>query len=342
MKRNVILIAISIILLGILIFYINDARQTGQVIEENSQANGLSNLSNLSSNAMENQVKEGTLYFYDRNTNCSLNGEVYINDVMVGNSEEGKIIIENEEYGVDSKVEIKGNTDYCFGKNVNLPFFASWTVPDLGYYVQSGGLISLGADLNLRNPGYYEEMQGFIRPQEVQGDLAQIGISSNDSLKENMDKIYKFYYLSYMSDTSLFNTADYWQTPAETRINRGGDCEDWAVKFLSMLRAYNDSLNCYVALWDTHANVICRIGTQFLIYDQDRVNGVVKLESNYENDSSITQENKVIFRGMLNNYFKEYGLSVNQRKLSALFNDKELITFNSTEDFVDWAVNFTH
>ena len=131
---------------------------------------------------------------------------------------------------------------------------------------------------------------------------------------------------------------DYWQTPEETAKLKKGDCEDWAILILSMFREYNPSLNCYGALWETHMSVLCYSDSSFLIYDQAKTKFKTTLETENMDQEIVIQENKVAIRSMLNSYFSDYGISPNQRKLYSLFNEKELFIFNSTEDFVNWAI----
>jgi len=278
-------VIVLVVVIALFMFFRNQT-PTGQVIADQEAGN------------VAIKETKGELSFYDLNTNCSLDGRVYINGNLVGESVNGAVSIENKNYGSNSTVSIRGSTGYCFGKDAGLPLFYSWIVSDIDSYTENKEVISLEGNLSLRQPLYLEQMQGFIRPYEVMPELSEISISPQDGQKENIDKIYKKHHLNYITDQSLFGKADYWQTPAETRRNRGGDCEDWAIKFVSLLRAYDPTLNCYMAIWDTHANVLCRLGTTFLIYDQDEITAGVKLEDNKEGKDIMIQDNKIAFRNI--------------------------------------------
>lgn len=192
----------------------------------------------------------------------------------------------------------------------------------------------------VRQPQTLEQMQAFVRPDEEKEELEKMYIGKDKTPQEAIDTIFNRFYMPYLEDVTLFGTSEYWQTPKERISNKGGDCEDWAISFLSLLREYNSSLNCYDAIWFTHVSVICRIDRKFLIYDQGKTSGSHIIEENKNEDSAISQQNIYEMRAWLNRYFNNYGLPPNERTLLALINDKEIISFESTENFVSWAVSF--
>jgi len=283
------------------------------------------------------------LYFYDNKTNCSLDGNIYSGGTFIGNSKDGKFILFEEDYlnkfEQNSIFYIIGRTGYCFGEDNNLPFYRGWTFVDWDYLFTYEENETFTLELTPRQPRYYEEMQGFIRPDEVKEKLSSINTNPNKTLYENIKKIFWDFHMAYISDFHRFGKREYWQTPAETIKNKNGDCEDWTVTVLSLLRAYDPSLNCYMALWDTHTNIICQINRTFIIYDQDHITKTVVLDPNPNNEYIITQENKIALRSMRNSYFDDYGISADERMLSALFNEKELIIFEERNDFIDWALD---
>jgi hypothetical protein len=287
--------------------------------------------------------KKIKLIFYDNKTDCKLNGEIYVDDILLGETKEGIFVLTENEYKqkfkTNSSLYIFGRTDYCFGTDANLPFADYWTIHDLQYSFDNYEDLDFELNLDPRWPKYYIEMQDFVRPEETESYL-------EDSLRryfknntwEDLDKISNFA-IRYRSDNLLFNKAEYWQTPAESLKKGHGDCEDWAVTTLSLMRAYNDSINCYNILWPTHISILCYEDNFFVIYDQDETRFSTRLETENTGESIVQQENKVAIRKMRNNYFDWYGLSPNERQMFALFNEKELITFEEDEDFVNWAIN---
>lgn len=286
--------------------------------------------------------KKANLFFYDNKTSCKLNGDVYLGDKLVGTSKEGNFKLTKTIYDNfwNSDIAIKGLTDSCFGEMSNLPFVEYWTISNLDYYFENDEPIEFVAELTPRQPRYYEEMQGFVRPEETKDYLN--GMLKNyfkNNTQEDLDIIANYMKISYVSDSNLFKKSEYWQTPAETLNKKMGDCEDWAVTTLSLMREYNDSIKCYNILWETHLSIFCYFDNRFIIYDQDRTKFQTSLETENIQDFTIQQENKVAIREMRNSYFDLYGLHPNERKMYALFNEKELVIFNEDEDFVDWAIN---
>lgn len=340
--RNVIIFFCGLFVVAIIIFVWSQSSRTSQ------ETTGLA-IDNISTNTESNynneMPKEAILYFYDNKTNCSLDGDVYLDNNLIGKTDKGILTLSEGNFSLDSytnyTVMIKGLTSECFGNNKNLPFMRIWDAPDFSNYFGFNETIPFETELTPRQPMYYEEVMGFIRPEEAQTELRNMNLKIEDNPLKNADNIFGHFYMSYISDNSQFNSYEYWQTPAESIRNKGGDCEDWAVRFVSLLRAFNSSTNCYIAMWDTHANVLCRFDKIFKIYDQEKTTASADIKSNPSKDYVLDQENKAEIRGLLSDYFGKYGLSANERKLYALVNDKELIEFNNTEQFVNWATGFS-
>jgi len=179
------------------------------------------------------------LRFFDIKSKCIIDGEVYLNNRLIGRTINGAIILGQTSQESNNIISIKGLTDSCF-KDPGLVFYESWSLGDLDYYL--GKIVNFNAELTPRYPEYYEEMQGFVRPNETIGYLSNLNFVSND--EDNLDKIVK-YRIRYRSDSLLFQNLEYWQTPKETLDLGHGDCEDWATTALSLIRAYNDSIKCY-------------------------------------------------------------------------------------------------
>jgi len=200
----------------------------------------------------------------------------------------------------------------------------------LEYYFENKELVPFLSELDPRKPLYLEAMQGFIRPEEVVKRLSEIDINKNYSQLENMEKIFDSTYMNWVSDWARFKQKEYWQTPSDFILNKGGDCEDWAIYTLSLLRAYDTNLNCYAALWSTHVNVICQLNQTFIILDQDKIRSNLVLDSEWS-----FQENEIQVRTWKNNYLDSFGFS---GELFGLFNEKEFIEFENNQDFIDWVL----
>lgn len=288
-------------------------------------------------NTTESNLNSMVLYFYDNKTNCKLNGELYAGDTFIGEFKNGSFNLSHENYTkyfyLDGQFYITGLTDSCFKENGNLPYMEVWNVSDLENDIQNNKSYKFVADLTPRSPRYYGEMMGFVRPEETRDYLAKY-ITFENNTETDLDNIANFA-IRYRADSLLFNQADYWQTPKEALDRREGDCEDWVIAILSAMREYNNSLECYGALWDTHLSVICFLGNKMIIYDQGQTKFLATL-----NSPGLTElERKAKIRSTRNDYFEYYGIESNQRMLHALFNEKDLITFKTEEDFVNWVAN---
>jgi hypothetical protein len=280
--------------------------------------------------------KEVQLSFYDENTSCKLNGNVYLDDVLLGESKNGILTLKENEVNKSvlngTNLHILGTTDSCFGeKNKNLTLEEYWKVNNLNFYKYE--TIFFKAKITPRKPRYYEEMSGFVRPSEVNDYLSKLNLKNNTG--DNLDKINE-YKIRYISDSFQFNESDYWQTPNETMNKKYGDCEDWAVTVLSMMRSYNSSLKCYAVVWETHMSIFCYYNGNYIIYDQEKTRYSKALREDINEF-----QNKAFLKNMLNEYFDGYGIPSGERKVYALFNENETITFNNNNEFIDWMYNLS-
>jgi hypothetical protein len=281
-------------------------------------------------------TKEVKLSFYDEDTSCKLNGKVYLDDNILGESKNGILTLkENEVNNISlngTNLHILGTTDLCFGgNNKNLTLEEYWKVNTLDFFKYD--TVFFKAKITPRKPRYYEEMQGFVIPSEVKDYLSKLNLKNNTG--EDLDKINE-YKVRYRSDILQFNESDYWQTPLETMNKKYGDCEDWAVTVLSMMRSYNSSLKCYAVVWETHVSIFCYYNGNYIIYDQEKIKYSKRLNKDFNEF-----QNKFILKDMLNKYFDGYGIPNNERKVHALFNENETITFNSNDEFIDWMYNLS-
>lgn len=285
------------------------------------------------------------IYFYDNKTGCKLSGKIYIDNKLIGRALAGYFILNEdvykEKFKFNSSLHIFGVTDSCFGRDVDLPFAAYWNVYNLENYFAMNETLTLSPSLNPRQPEFEIEMQAFIRPKDVSFYLSEFNkyISDARDAEENLDVI-AGYSITYATDKLQFGQEEYWQTPIETLRNKKGDCEDWAITTLSLMRAYNESIKCYNALWPEHISIFCYFNNNFIIYDQGKVKSRTALNLNVKAKTAetVNQENRIALRNMLNRYFDSYGLGVKDRKLFALFNEQELVKFENNEEFIDWAV----
>jgi len=283
--------------------------------------------------------EEVILEFYDVGNNCSLNGEVYVEGEFIGKAINGELYLSKDSYvekfsdGVELKM--KGLTDSCFGRDSNLPFVEYWTVSGSEESFFSDEVLQFETELNPRWPVYLEAVQGFIRPYEVENVFLGINFDEEDSYLEDLEKILATTYLTYFSDKGQFGETEYWQTPGEFARSRQGDCEDWAVYSLSLLRNYDLNLDCYLAWGYIHISILCNINETFVMFDQYGIE-----ESFSLNEDSSFQTNQIKTRKWKDRYFENYGFTPEERVIWFLINDKEIIEFEDGKtDFTDWVVN---
>lgn len=316
MAGLVVLVALPLVLLQV------SAPITGQVIAEPLPVSTFSS-------------EQVALSFTDTTTNCPLSGNLYINDDYFGPVESGKIEVESIPKG--ALITIEGKTDTCFKEDANLSFVQSWTLTNADYYYFVNASVLFNSTIQPHRPATVEAMQQFVRPEEARPALARVAVSNNKSMSENLDAIAK-YPIAYLGDSIIHQTYEYWQTPRQTLMHKTGDCEDWALTILSMMRAHYPAIQCYAAVWSSHVSIFCNINNNFVMYDQGDIKKTVSLTPNPTHDAVLAQENERTARFFLKSYFSDYGIKSDQRSLQVLFNDKEKIEFSSTDDFVNWML----
>jgi len=276
--------------------------------------------------------------FYDDNTNCTLDGKIFVDDIYIGETENGNFLLFYQETINHTTFSIKGYTNECFGKDNGLMFYRFWNINDSDIFEYDFSNFVL-SNYSARQPSEPEEMQSFIRPEETNMYLKEIELKFVGDIESDLDIIAQNSRIKYEDDIVLFNISEYWQTPKETLVRRAGDCEDWGTTILSSMRNYNNNVSCYNMVWESHISVFCYFDNNFIIYDQGKTKFKTKLELNDSSKPEIIESNKEKIRKMRDDYFEYYGLEKDQQKLINIFNENELIDINENEDFVTWAIS---
>lgn len=318
---------IILVLIGILLFYFLGGFNSlqGYLISEPA-----SNLSEVNSS----QIKLPSFQFYDSKTGCNLTGTVSVDGVEIGDSQNGTFTVDEDKANLltnGKTISIEGVSDECFGKDKGLSFYSESGMPSLTYSKFDKPIL-LGLTFNLRYPSRIKEMQGFIRPEEVNSYLQDIHVHDNKSL----DRVeYILDYLAakfvYTPDVTRYKESEYWATPVQSLRESGGDCEDWATTALSLIKADNSSDQCYNILFPSHVSLFCYLDGVYAFYDQDGVHSKTILLRN------SVQEDKIRLREMRNTYFQIYGLSPGDNSISAVFDNKVIHSFSGDEEFIEWA-----
>lgn len=276
------------------------------------------------------------LNFYDLDSGCKLNGDVTLDGQVLGKTSDGVLMIEKNTVFQDIKnhINILGISDECFGKDSGIVFSQDWNIENLALILSSYDQINLKADLELRSPNELIEMQSYIRPDEAIGKLGSISKYFSGKELDDILIIISSQNLGYREDQLLFRTNDYWQTPKETLELGHGDCEDWATLTLSMIKAYDETLNCYAGLFSTHVSIICLKDDTLYLIDQDNVFTKHKIRKDKD-----LYEQKIGIRTVLDNYFDKYGIPINEQNIKAVFDMNTSIKFHNNEDFIGWIIN---
>lgn len=285
---------------------------------------------------------EFSFIFIDNSSGCPVSGELSLNDIFIGNFENGKILFDYDKFLLlrtafnDSNesnlnlLKIRGRTDDCFNLDERGFLYVEYFEMEDFYYFTYGDDIYFDFNIEVRSPYYYEAMQDFVRLNETKEYVESLNFDT-ESNEEKIEKIMKIG-VAYSQDILKHGVGEYWQTPSETLSKKYGDCEDWAFTVISAIRQYNDSIDCHAAVFDTHVSIFCFIDDEFLIFDRGRT----KMYSAYKQDLSET-DNKKRIRSLVNDYFRYWGISPSNRHISVLLNEKENIAFSSNEEFISWA-----
>lgn len=285
----------------------------------------------------EDKLGEGHTYlhFNDNKTGCDMDGDIYVDNEMIGTTKNGNFLLFKKHLEGKNNLSIKGYTNDCF-EDVGFLYYRTWNVNNLTDIFEYNKVNLILLDYNPRQPIEYIEMQDFIRLEETEIFIDKMDRSLVGSVEGDLDILSKFK-IEYVEDIDLFGEIEYWQTPYETLSKRKGDCEDWAIAILSMMRKYNNDIGCYNLLWRNHVSIFCYFDNNFIIYDQDKTKFKTKLDITDNNGYSL-EENKNKIRKMRDDYFKYYGLKGDERDLFLIFNEKEIIIVNENEDFLDWTL----
>lgn len=272
------------------------------------------------------KVEKVYLMFEDEKTGCALDGDLYIDNTLIGKTSDGKIGINK---GLSGAITLKGKTSDCFGVDKGLPFIESWSLPE--NYGSSGSLI-YETSLNPRAPKSLEAIQGFIDPNQASLELSFLSKYFGNDYEDNLDRLAN-YDFSYRYDSIIYDEG-YWQTPLETFDLKRGDCGDWSLGFLSLIKAYDSGAKCYGIVYSGHMNVFCYVEGKYIIYDRN-----VKLAKNVSKNLSEAEQ-KTQLKELFNSYLRDSGLSTKDKKIQGAFGTDEVKTFANEEEFYDWLLKF--
>jgi predicted transglutaminase-like cysteine proteinase len=147
-------------------------------------------------------------------------------------------------------------------------------------------------------PSTINQMKLLVTPQDqtviqaLQEALSAADKSRTDNppstvIDINKIRLWVYSNIKQASDYDLHGVNDYWQTPTETLALKAGDCEDFSILVVSMLRAYGIPKDqVYVAVGtdgdkDWHAFVLERYSYgAWVEFDPQNMNDAVLLNGN--------------------------------------------------------------
>jgi hypothetical protein len=280
--------------------------------------------------AIKNEII--TLHFSDVETNCSLNGYLFIDNKLIGKTNNGLFDLTLNEYKTslenkpNQNISLFGKLGDCFKENNNMLFDKSWKIPEINnnfFYGETN--FNFKTNINIHNPKD-RELIGFIQPENVKSFLGNLELNYN--IENDLSKIN--FYLSNKINYINNSKGIYWQLPVETLLANRGICNDYSTTLLSLFLAYNPSLKCYNIILSDHVTTICNINNDYIYYDQQEKEVIIKI-----NNSENITEIKSKLSDFNNQFLDVYGLDKTEIAKIA-FNDKEFIEFKNNQDFIDW------
>jgi len=268
------------------------------------------------------------LQFIDEASNCSLNGYVFINNKLLGKSENGLFNLTIDEYKKnfmeENNISIFGKLGDCFKENKDLLLDRSWNMPEIKrnyFYGESTYLFK--TNINIHNPKN-RELMGFITPEKVDSYLNVKKKDTSSDLSEINN--YLSSKIAYVDDISGI----YWQMPKETLNISKGICNDYSTTLLSLFLAYNPSLKCYNIILTDHITTLCNINNEYSYFDQQKKEKKISI-----NESTNSSDIKLKISKLNEEFFNYYGLNKNESPIIA-FNNQEYIEFKKEEDYLNW------
>ena len=276
--------------------------------------------------------KQVQFYFYDKDTNCPLNGYVFIGDKLIGKSINGFFNLTYENYQVNFKnlnkdISLFGKLGGCF--NSDLFFDKYWQAFEIqDYYFNGEPIFNFKTAINPNNP-VKRELIGFIQPDKVKNELNNINLNENQNTLESLSKINNYLNnkINYKKDWDFNKQTNYWQTLEQTLNVKTGDCEDYSTTLLSLFLSYNNSLNCYNIIFTSHVTIFCHINSYYIYYDQEK--------TELKKQASTKQE----LLELKQDYFEHYGIDENnntESKAHFAFNNNLFVEFKEENDFINW------
>ncbi len=266
---------------------------------------------------------------------CELEGYVFSGRNLLGKSVEGYFNLSYSNYlnNFDSEgnISLFGRLGSCFGSAEGFYFDRYWAgfgIED--YYFEGESVFEFEGEVDSHNPRK-RELLGFIQPDKVRGELENINL--NQIILEDLSLINSHLNekVNYFKDWE-FEGENYWQTPPETLELEQGDCEDYSTALLSLFLSYNSSLNCYNIIFSSHVTTFCKIGKEYVYYDQ----GKTELRKEIQNADGLQQG----LEELKEEYFEHYGINESERAYYA-FSNNNYIEFVNKEGLIDWQASLS-
>ncbi|MEM5798892.1 MAG: hypothetical protein QXP39_02490 [Candidatus Aenigmatarchaeota archaeon] len=326
--------------------------QSANISEENTIQSGSQSEIKIINESIENEEsisKEPFIVFNFKfkNETCLLNGEIYLNDIFLGETYEGRYnltLTKFEQFknksGDTQIVCIQGRYPSCFSEYKGWYFKVCWFVNITKSDFEINLLpVLFEAEITPRWPSYCYEYRNFVKPENILDKInewKEIGVLNKD-IKSNIEFLWSKSSLNviYSKDFWISGDADWWKLPNET-WNDVGDCEDWSNLLISLIKAYNSSAKCYAIALIDHITTVCKFDEEYpieyIFYDQKKF-FIRETRSYYDYDVKFKLHN------WLNTYFNQYGIYSKFRNVTCAYDNDEYFEFRNNDEFLEWLMN---
>ena len=262
------------------------------------------------------------MLFKDVLTDCTLDGEVFVNNSSVGFTKDGNISLDKNIFTNEKhEIYIRGNLDECFDTYNNWVYdVCCWFVDKKE--IEENQVFELTTKIEPRK-GAGRLAMNYIQPENLSDYLNFSYYTSESSIWNYLNQRF-----TWKEDEDIFGESEHWQLPYEFLQRKEGDCEDWASVFVSLALARNSSSNCFAVEMivnntkvSGHVGTVCLEGKKLLVFDQfySRVW--------YTTDYFLGEWCKSLE-------------NVTSCEVTKVFNNKFYKTFDSSSEFIDWLKGF--
>ncbi|NOX71822.1 MAG: transglutaminase domain-containing protein [Candidatus Micrarchaeota archaeon] len=273
----------------------------------------------------EKQYTENISDFLIIKFDKSFNGTAILRnkeEFIIKKIENGNMILEDKTY---CNVSGTKNLTIMLGNDEEMPFY--WDLTDISCKDNIIYLDISDEDIKEINKPIQERWpHNLITSNKVSKYISHIKFTNNsiDDLKtiqEFVDSRIRYRFDSIVGSE--------WESANEALEKGYGDCEEWAVSFVSLAKAYNRSTRCYAMVLTHHVGAFCILGEKYGIYDQEtsRV---------FHKNGNTEKEQKYSIKNQFTRYKHDFRMS--NDKVEFIFDEDEYYSFDDEMKFFEWII----